>query len=134
METLTTKTCPVCGMERPRSEYLYISHGRIYRRSKCRNCHLEDLKRRSEVRYAREHGGAKLKHRKEWTNEMINELYELFSTTRTKDLAERLGVSEHAVRAKAQDCGLHKAKSYIHAIRHQQAEKVNAQRREQRNK
>lgn len=130
METLTTKTCPVCGMERPRSEYLYISRGRITRRFKCHNCYLDEMKQRSEVRYAQKHNGAQLKHRKMWTDEMINVLYDLFPNTRNRDIAEQLGISESAVREKARDFGLHKAKSYIHAIRSQQAETVNAKRRE----
>ncbi len=88
------------------------------------------MKQRSEVRYAQKHNGAQLKHRKMWTDEMINVLYDLFPNTRNRDIAEQLGISESAVREKARDFGLHKAKSYIHAIRSQQAETVNAKRRE----
>jgi FixJ family two-component response regulator len=87
------------------------------------------MKQWSEVRYAQKHNGEQLKHRKMWTDEMINVLYDLFPTTQNRDIAEQLGVSEYAVRTKARDCGLHKAKSYIHAIRAQQADAVNAKRR-----
>jgi hypothetical protein len=49
----------------------------------------------------------------EWTEEMLNRLTQLFSTTFNKDIAAELGVSWRSVVRKARELGLNKADGFL---------------------